>query len=711
MTKINSSTSKPIESEAAVDADRCVEQGASGDAEVKAQNTQQPVRDTVVEDEEGFFESLGKEAGKFVDEAVDTAGEALETLEEAHKKHDMHRPVLSDPTGQDVDLEKVRQESGIGVPLQATEEEIAAFKEGVDFVRDLAGMAETIGRKMSEHEVISKTIDAMEKGTHLDEKLEFAEAGLELISTAGDAYERFVEAGRNPMQEVRNVQAAVERVEENVNASMKEAFGEDALQITLNPSLEDLAYTAAGLLDDQSKVSRQIKTAWALGGVEVARENAQVMEAIADSKVARAVSEAVEEKADVLGALGAVGAGMLLRPVGVLGGFAVAGAILTDTIDMPIPTAQTLDDFATGLQENPERYRDLAVMITGPSPHQLESLEVGGELHSEYSIDAEVGKGVKGAGSLGASISSRKVSEDAHLVTVELRGETAAKIGEKLSGVGLNVTGSSDKKVRVSMLISGRESHEAVSALHRGDVVNALLTGASADAEGLEIESGTGISATAGFFDAELSRNFELGIDDEKVSISSEVNLGVGAELSNPIAKLPNPNDSQGVKDFVGAWTELTKLEESTHTSADLSFSARAAIEREHDSATSLVIELGVAASREDFELEGKLEVRITDVRAMIESTGMTAEELVTLAETEPERLLEFITDKDIEGVDVDAAVQCRDVEPMSASFSPVDTMSGSVSRLKASAWRDIESGSAAATRFGGFSDPRQYRM
>lgn len=712
MTKINSN-SPSISEEPSVDGGVAagVEETASQGVDGDSISPGLP-KDEIVEDEEGFFESLGKEAGKFVDDAVDTAGDIADRFEKAGEQFGLPDEFahVEMPESDGPDLSEIVEKSGITTPLGARDEDREVIKEGVQMMRDLERFVDDVEQKIddfkSENPKMATVLEVAEKGTHLDELLEVGSAGLEIVTAAGDAYETFIEGGRNPIQYVRNIPDAIDRVENNVNEAMKEAFGDDALQITLAPSLADLAYTAEGLIDVRSKVRTQIVAALTLGVVEVARENAHVLEAVADSKMASAVGEAVEEKADMIAALGALGGGMLLGPVGVIGGIAVASAILTDQIELPIPNEKSLKQFAVGLQENPDEYRDIAMLMTGPTPHQIESLGIEGELISEFSLGVDAGFGASVDGSVSTRVKSTRIAEDAHRVTIEYSGKAALEFGEKLQGIGLEANAFADNKVRVTLVVSGPESHSAVAALHRGDIAGAITTAVSAEGKGIEIENESGISGTGGLFKGKLARSFTVGIDDEKVSISSGVKMDVGAEIGPSLLRLPNPGDDKEARDFVGVWTELTKLEQSTHTRARVEVSARAAIEREHDGGTSLVFELGLGASREDFEAEGKLEVRVTDLEGLVKSTGLSAEELVKVAETKPERLLEFITNYDGDGVDVNADIRCRDLQEISGSLGEA-----SGKRIRAEPWRDIKPGEFPAPAGNSFTDPRQYRV
>lgn len=661
MTKIDSNNSQAVSAP-----EPEVDPGVLVDARTEEATTdsdpagQAPVEDEIQQHEEGFFESLGSRAEALVDEATDSAVRIAESAPDA----------LAALSG--ASAEKTNGK----VPLEHAAGVVATSEE-------LAEDARTIVDRLNIFKSLSEIpISAMEDATQ----------------SAAETYEKYVQNGEDPLQAIRNIPEAADRVVENVNDAMKGVFGDDGLEFTLNPSVDDIRFTLEQLTTENSKLRTQARTGLSLAAFEVLRENAGVIEAVADSRTARAISNFVEDRTDTVAAMAVMGLGFFGGPAGMLVGAYTAKQIMTDEIDIPVFGADDLSDLMRDIQSNPGEYRTLIGAAQGPYSGSLDALDDGQSWSKWASVNLKGGKGGVASGS--ATIKSTATKLDAETFKVDIETDLAASagIGARLQDLGIDVSIKKGKGAKLSLIFTGPDASKAASSIMRGDLNSAILTGSLPTVDTVELSSTDELSATAlKHLDVSLGAETTIGVNTENIVASKEWGAKAGVDLATKFLNVKPLTSDPGQTEAKAILSNLIDPPSGTGFELDAEVSAKAAVEVDHQTgAVELVLTLKAEASRENLDARGTVDIRLTDLDKLLTSTDLTQDTLIELASQNPDALLALIETGDI-GIEVDAKAQVRDVESVEADLT-VGQFGGS----RAREWRGVTFANEES-----FQDPR----
>lgn len=345
---------------------------------------------------------------------------------------------VTGPSGADFQTNDVAVPSGPPTPTEVAPTDEGwlskAWSTGTDIVMDRTG-ADTF-------------LDAISAGK------EIAEAGVKSTAGAIETSFNFLAEGKFNDYTL-NPGPAIERCVAGANETLKKHGGDDPLQLTAHPKMEDVLYTfevlsgAAGKLD-------QLPMAAAALAVGVLHENRAITQAVTESAVYQAVKA---NAGTMLQASTAINAMTLMS---VPSGVAVKA---TEVFKSGLDGAFSgMDASLELIRDRPVLAREQAIAMTIPLRDRLERMPVGDSCEKKFKLKGEVHEGI--GAKLGAEISGdvKKLGDNKYEVT--LTGKADLFVGLGLSAQSKGVSGDllAKHKIEIKIEVEGKDAAKVIDA-------------------------------------------------------------------------------------------------------------------------------------------------------------------------------------------------------------------------------------------------------
>jgi len=337
-----------------------------------------------------------------------------------------------------------------------------------------------------------------------------------------------------------NPSAALKRCVEGANDTLKETYGAEALQITTDPKLEDVIYTAQVLTGQTDKTS-QLRTAAAAFGVGVAHENIGVVDFAKEGPAYQALSE---NAGTVLNTVAGIGAGALCPPLGIA--ILASGPIKGFVND----AFRSIDENVAQLRSDPAATRAWVSVLTLPVEQRLEKMPVGDVLKQSFSTKIAVYDGVGGSLDLEVSRTIKKL-EDGYEVTIKSKGGSELGLGLGAQDSTASTKFAGESGVESKFVVKGEGAEKFIAGTSNG--LEALF----ADNSKVQLSSGdVNIEQAFG-----IEGDFGGGTTSAKVEFKNLQPSQLSAEfkLSNAfqfhMSGLP-PEDDRSLKDCLKSMIE-----------------------------------------------------------------------------------------------------------------------------------------------------------
>ncbi len=337
-----------------------------------------------------------------------------------------------------------------------------------------------------------------------------------------------------------NPSSALKRCVEGANDTLKETYGEDALQITTDPKFEDVIYTAQ-VLSGQTDKTSQLVTAAAAFGVGVAHENVGIVDFAMKGPAYQALAE---NAGAVVNTVAGIGLGALCPPLGIA---ILAAGPLKETVNEAF---LTIDANVAELRSDPAATREWVSVMTLPVQQRLEKMPVGDVFKQSFSTKVEVYDGVGGSIDVKISRSIKKI-DDGYEVTLKSSGGSALGLGmgAQKSTVSTKFEGESGTEVKFTVKGEGAEAF--LAGLGNGvDVLFAEESKLSVSDLDINIEQSFGVAGDLGGIDGSAKFEFK---NLRPTQLSTEFKLSNALEFH--ISGMP-PNDDRSLKDCLKSMIE-----------------------------------------------------------------------------------------------------------------------------------------------------------
>lgn len=418
-----------------------------------------------------------------------------------------------------------------------------------------------------------------------------------------------------------NPAPAIERVVANANQVLEKTFGDEALQITTHPNLNDRIYTSRVLMGQEEKLD-QIPTAVAALAVGVLHENSDVLSFAVESPIYKAVAENAGKAIHAAGALAITSithlpAGLVFKATSPIES-AIDG--MFDSINETIETVRTQPLLAS----------EKAAAFTVPIRTRLERMPVNDTYTGHVKFDVAIHEGVGGHVNVEAKEMIKKTGEEKYEITFTGNASLLVGLGLGANEAAVKADAGFKQEVSITLEVSGPEAAQLIETA--GDIVSGMtpmkvpivyedimqmgdLTSTDVKLTGIEIKPQASFQASAGPIKDELAAELS---SKTGIAVQRKFELDLKSQVGIAVGGLP-PEENRSLEECLNALVQ---------PSASVSVKGEGSVR--FDGGLSAEFKLGAASGMDRIEASIKLEVK--DFEKLADHLDMTKEELKNIS-------------------------------------------------------------------------------